>query len=83
MSVFYTLLFPVYPKFIALSTSFILILDSSPELKKKLKKNFFQGIENCSSAKSDRRDGQGKSDRQINKVYYRHERQDAQRSVTA
>ena len=33
-------------------------------------------------AKSNRMDGQGKSDIQINKIYYRFERQHAQRSAT-
>ena len=44
--------------------------------------SLFLGIENCLLAKSYRRDGQGKSNRQINKVYYRHEGQHAQRSAT-
>ena len=48
---------------LVLSTSILFNLGLSPKLKKK--KKLSRGIENFSPAKSNRRDGQGKSDRQF------------------
>jgi len=59
----------LYPKISFVYTLFIFILVLYPK-----QKNFFNGIENCSPAKSTytRRDGQGKSDKQVkDRVYFR------------
>ena len=53
-------LFP-YVQRLALSTSFVFILDFSLETCKE--KNSFNNIENCLPVKSDRRNGQGKGDK--------------------